>query len=100
MAAQDFKLTDGQDIDIANGDFSIVESDQDHIVVILKTYLGSFKQFPLVGLGIDYFLASSTSQQVLRRAMTVQLKGDGYQTNKITLRGENTFYVDANRIKP
>ena len=99
MAVQDLKLTDEQDVAIENGDFKIVESDQDHILVILRSYLGAFKQFPMVGLGIDYYLASSTEQNVIKRNMTVQLVNDGYRVNKITVRGGDQYFVDAERVK-
>jgi hypothetical protein len=99
MAQKDFKLENDFDLAIENGDFAIVESDQDHIAIIVKSYLGAFKQFPLVGLGIDYYLASSTSEQVLKRNMTVQLNNDGYRVDGITVLPEHQYFIDAIRIK-
>ena len=99
MAQQDFKLDSGLDVVIENGDFQITESDQDHISIILQSYLGAFKQFPLVGLGIDYYLASSGQEQVLKRNMIVQLNNDGYRVDNIQVRPDNRYFIDAERVK-
>lgn len=95
--AKDIKLTDSLDLDIVNGDFKISESDQTHIILLMKTYQGSWKQFPLVGLGIDYYIASSGSRNLLKRAMTVQMEADDYKVNEIIVTGESTYYIDAER---
>lgn len=95
---KDIGLSNGLDLRIENGDFFIEESDQNHILLILKSYLGAFKEFPLVGLGIDYYLASSGNKEVIRRNMTVQLNADGYKVNEITIRPNNEYFIDAIRV--
>lgn len=98
MNVKDIGLTETFELITKDGDFFIEDSDQNHIAVILKSYLGAFKEFPLVGLGIDYYLASSGNKEVIKRNMTVQLNNDGYKVNEIKINQDNTYYIDANRV--
>lgn len=95
--AKDITLDDDLELLIENGDFKISESDQTHIILLMKTYQGNWKQFPLVGLGIDYYIASSGSRNLLSRAMTVQMEADDYKVNEIIIKGDSTYYIDAER---
>ena len=40
-----------EDLEVLNGDFSIQESDQQHINHIMRANKGHYYQFPLIGLG-------------------------------------------------
>lgn len=95
---KDIDLDLDLDLNIVDGDFKIAESDQNHVVLILKSYLGAFKQFPLVGLGIDRFEAASISPQVLKREIQVQLAADGYKIEGIKILQDYTYQIDAFRI--
>lgn len=95
---KDIELNDELDLTIENGDFRISESDQVHVINIIKSNTGAFKQFPLVGVGIDYYIASSGTQQVIKRNITVQMEADGYKVNEIGISGDSTYSIDANRI--
>lgn len=95
---KDIDLETDLDLKIVNGDFAISDSDQNHVINILKAYVGGYKQFPLVGVGIDYYLASSGTQQVIKRNITVQMESDGYKVNKIEVLGQSKYSIDANRI--
>ncbi len=95
---KDIDLETDLDLKIVNGDFAISDSDQNHVINILKAYVGGYKQFPLVGVGIDYYLASAGTQQVIKRNITVQMESDGYKVNKIEVLGQSKYSIDANRI--
>jgi hypothetical protein len=95
---KDINLEEDLDLTISNGDFVISDSDQNHVINILKAYLGGYKQFPLVGVGIDYYLASAGTQQVIKRNITVQMESDGYKVNKIEVLGQSKYSIDAKRI--
>ncbi len=95
---KDIDLETDLDLKIIDGDFVISDSDQNHVINILKAYLGGYKQFPLVGVGIDYYLASAGTQQVIKRNITVQMESDGYKVNKIEVLGQSKYSIDANRI--
>lgn len=95
---KDIDLEDDLDLRIVDGDFKVAESDQNHVVVILKSYLGAFKQFPLVGLGIDRYEAASISTQVLKRDIQVQLGADGYNVEGVKILQDYTYQISAVRI--
>jgi hypothetical protein len=95
---KDIGLSEDFELISKNGDFFIEDSDQNHIALILKSYLGAFKEFPLVGLGIDYYIASSGNKEVIKRNMTVQLNNDAFKVNEIKINNDSTYYVDAIRI--
>lgn len=95
---KDIDLETDLDLKIIDGDFVISDSDQNHVINILKAYVGGYKQFPLVGVGIDYYLASAGTQQVIKRNITVQMESDGYKVNKIEVLGQSKYSIDANRI--
>ena len=95
---KDIDLETDLDLKIIDGDFVISDSDQNHVINILKAYLGGYKQFPLVGVGIDYYLASAGTQQVIKRNITVQMESDGYKVNKIEVLGQSKYSIDANRV--
>ena len=99
MAVKDIAIGSNLELVITNGDFSVAESDTTHIELILRAHLGSFKQFPLVGMGIDDDLASSGRQQIIKRNMGVQLNNDGYKVNEILLANNAEYFVDAERVK-
>ena len=82
---QDIGLTETFEIVIKDGDFFVEDSDQNHVGLILKTYLGNWKEYPLVGIGIDYYIASSGNAQIIKRNITVQLNNDGYKVNEIKI---------------
>lgn len=76
MAVKDIILLDN-DLSFVNGDFDIQESDQQSIELIIDSWVGHWKQFPLCGVGIDNFVKSSGQQLALKRTISVQLEADG-----------------------
>lgn len=95
---KDIDLTDDLELKIIDGDFKVSESDQNHILLIVKAYLGAFKQFPLVGVGVDLFIASTGQQQILRRNIAVQLEADNYGDILVGVTGNDQYTIDAERI--
>ena len=67
-------------IDPNANDFVISPSDQQHISDIIISFVGWWKQFSLVGVGLSSFLNSSGREQELERLISLQLQADGYQT--------------------
>lgn len=78
MAVKDILLDDSNDLIIQNGDFKVEESDQQHIQLIIESWIGSWKQFPLVGVGITNYKNSAGQSIALKRSIAVQLEADGY----------------------
>ena len=99
MYVKDFDL--GDDLDLLfdiSGDFLVTESDQNHVIVILTTYLGSFREFPLVGLGINRYMAATIEPSVLTRDIKVQLIADNYDVQGIKVFTDYTYEINANRL--
>lgn len=99
MTTKDIMLDDDGDLLIENGDFVVDNSDQQHVLLIVNTYLGNWKQYPLVGVGIKRYLASSGQQNNLRRDISVQLEADGYAVDSVIVKNDFNYYIDATRIK-
>lgn len=96
---KDVILDDSNDLSITdNGDFSILDSDQQHVILIINTYFGQWKQSPFLGVGIIRYLNSSGQQNVLKRNITVQMIADGYKVNDIILKDNQLYYIDAIRL--
>lgn len=86
----DVLLDENGDLLIENGDFSIGESDQQHVNCIFIAHPGHYKQFPLTGFGASRYLKKSTmTKQEFIRNLTMQLEQDGYKNPEISNDFEN-----------
>ena len=102
--AQDILLDDSFDLAISsNGDFEVNASDMQHIILLIETSVGSWKQHPLIGVGIDSYLASSGKQNQLRTDIKVNLESDGYGNIDVLLASNENdsfvYNVNAKRLK-
>jgi hypothetical protein len=95
--ARDIKLEDN-DLVIQNGDFVITDSDSQHVEDLIQAYTGHYKEFPLVGVGIDLYINSGGTQQELERSIRLQLESDGYSVNSIIVGNDGKITIDAERI--
>ena len=75
------------DLVIKDGDFAIGLSDEQHIAHIIEAMPGHYKQYPLVGVGARLYI-NSPLDGVFRRAVKVQLAGDGYPDISVTNSGD------------
>lgn len=98
MQSKDLKLENNDIyIDPVKGDFLITESDTQHVQDIINSFVGWWKEFPTIGVGIKKYLGASGGVQVVKRAIKIQLKSDGYRTDKIIVKGEKIF-ITGERI--
>lgn len=102
--AQDILLDDAFDLAISSsGDFEVEASDMQHIILIIETSVGSWKQYPLIGVGIDSYLASSGKQNQLRTDIKTNLESDGYANIDVILASTDNdsfvYNVNAKRLK-
>lgn len=88
-----------QDYKWTNGDFTISESDMQHIKDIVYSAPNAWKQYPLCGVNIYAYLNSSGTQNLLRKTIFDQLTTDGYGQVSVTFTGNDVaqFNVDAVR---
>jgi hypothetical protein len=91
---KDIILNDSGDLSFENGDFKIGDSDQQHVILLINTYAGAWKQNPTCGVGIMQYLCSSGQGATLRRSIEVQLKADGYNVGDVTLQENPNGYFD------
>ena len=85
-------------IDANFGDFSIGESDAQHVQDILNSYAGWWKESPTLGVGLKKYLGKSGGIQDIKRLINIHLKSDGYRTDNIIIKGEQ-IYITGERIK-
>lgn len=90
----DILLDENLDLIIENGDFKIGASDQQHQEAIIRTWTGQWKEFPFLGVGINFYLGGSGLMQELEREIRIQLVDDGYKFNSFDVL-DNNFYIDA-----
>lgn len=67
----------------ANNDIKVYESDADHIEDTINANIGSYKENPTDGVGIDNYLNSAGQEQTISRAIALQLKADKYNITPI-----------------
>lgn len=96
MKAGDFKLDANGDIAIENGDFVIVESDQQHILDIMSSVPGWFKESPLVGFNPYQYLNGRVSVTDLNKEAKIQLQADGYKNVVADLKQDNNNKITGN----
>jgi hypothetical protein len=102
MAAQDILLADDFDLSITpDGDFTVGDSDVQHIILLIETNTGAWKQYPTIGVGIEKYSGSSGKGTQLRTEITATLKADGFINVLTELEqltdGTFNYFVDAKR---
>ena len=102
MAVKDFKQTDDDDFLVANGDFVISASDQQHLKDIIYSAPNWYKEFPQLGVNIQAYMSGKSIGAELTRSIQLQLVSDGYKVNTINVKTDknNNFLLntDAERF--
>jgi hypothetical protein len=78
---KDFLLDDEGDLLFVNGDISIGNSDQQHIIDTCNAFVGWWKEFPIDGVGIGDFSMSAGGAQQIARKVKIELEKDGYNVD-------------------
>jgi hypothetical protein len=86
------------DFNFIDGDFSVVNSDDQHIIDTIASFKGWWKQYPLDGVGIAAYQKSSLNIQELQKNIRIQLESDGYKVNNpsITLSSSGELLINPN----
>jgi hypothetical protein len=85
MNSKDILLNDDWDLDIVNGDFNVGFSDNQHLTLIVEIAEGSIKQYPLQGVGINYYSGSSGQAAALQNRIKTKADADRYQNVQVSL---------------
>lgn len=73
----DIVLDDGEDLqDNGSGDFKTGDASNQVMYYIIKSGIGNWKEFPLVGVGIDQYLNADINQYDLEQIIKGQLRTD------------------------
>lgn len=80
MARQDISLLEN-DYVFVNGDFTIAESDEQHIQDTINAFRSWWKQYPEEGVGIFSWIGSPSNRQEIQKAIRLQLTNDGYSVS-------------------
>lgn len=85
----DFLLDATGDLGITpDGDIATGNSDEQTATLILSTFQGNWKQFPLTGAGVPLLLEGGLDGDA-RRIIQMQLEADGLRLQHIGMNGEN-----------
>ena len=82
MIFQDFLNDENGDLLIQNGDFVVGASDSQHVEDILTSFVGEWKQYPFLGVGLLQYLKSQNPNTAIT-AIKTQLQSDGYSVNSV-----------------
>ena len=96
--AHDIRFGNDDDLFInASGDFDISESDTRHVDDIIDSYIGHWREFATIGVGIKRKQNQSGSIQRISREIKIQLVGDGYNVQGIKFDRNGGVFVTGKR---
>ncbi|RMF45488.1 MAG: hypothetical protein D6751_07320 [Deltaproteobacteria bacterium] len=81
-------LLDGGDLQIANGDFVIGQSDLQNVELVVRLSPGNLKHEPLAGFGEER-LINGNFDAAQRRALQLALEADGYRLRTMRYNDRN-----------
>lgn len=81
--ATDVLLQD-YDIVVDNGDIAIDKSDYQHVENLLATHPGHWRQWPILGVGIDKYL-NGIIDKTIERTIKVMVEYDGANKAQVKL---------------
>ncbi len=95
---RDFKLDKNMDLEIKDGDFVIGDTDQQNIELILLSHKGSFKEFPILGVGITDYIRSPEiiSRLRLENEINNQLEYDNFFVKDLDVNDLQNIHIDGN----
>ncbi|CAL2093317.1 hypothetical protein [Tenacibaculum sp. 190524A05c] len=95
---EDFKLDDNKDLSFNKGDLNIDNTDQQNIELILLSHKGSFKEFPILGVGITDYLKSPEiiSRLRLENEISNQLEYDNFEIKEVDVNNLENIVIDGN----
>lgn len=80
---QDFIVDENYDLVIKNGDFAIGDSNSQEIDLLVRSFKGDWKQYPLLGAELLRLVKGRATEVRIKRDITEELKNDGFNIIKI-----------------
>jgi hypothetical protein len=94
--AKDILLDTDRDLLLKNGDLVFDEADSQNIETLVILNQGDLKDNPLVGCNSFKLINGKVDPTAVKRAISIQLTGDGFQDQEISFNGAE-LYVSAVR---
>jgi hypothetical protein len=79
---KDFLQDENGDLVIKNGDFVIVDSNEQHVADIIDSNSNDYKEYPYIGLNLASYLSTNIDKNQLNTNIKNQLALDGYDDMK------------------
>jgi hypothetical protein len=99
MISKDLFLDSNNDLTIQNGDWAILQSDDQNIQAIIQASKGQFYQYPLLGYGITARLNSPVQKAKEKRDIRQEMNRDNYNVFTLIIENDFTITIDANKTK-
>jgi hypothetical protein len=99
MISYDLALDLNNDLTIQDGDFAILQSDDQNIEAIMKANKGQFYQFPLLGYGITTRQYGPFTKADEQRDIREEMRRDNYNVVTLIIDNDFTITIDANKVK-
>lgn len=99
MISKDLVLDSNNDLTIQNGDWAVLQSDDQNIQAILQASKGQFYQYPLLGYGITTRLNSPVEKPKEKRAIRQEMRRDNYNVITLIIEDDFTITIDADKTK-
>ncbi|CAM1361533.1 conserved hypothetical protein [Tenacibaculum litopenaei] len=92
----DFRID--QDLLFYQGDLYLAEASQQNIEHLLLAQKGSYKEYPLLGVGIENYLRGNSAINKLRLEAEIekQLEFDNFKVRLIDVTNLNAIQIDGN----
>ncbi len=81
MANSDLLLKDNDLVTDSTGDFATGASDEQHVQDTINSFAGWWKENYADGVGALQYLGSTGQEQVIARAVKINLQSDGYEVS-------------------
>lgn len=87
-----------EDLLIVDHDFALQEADQQNLQHLLLSQKGSYKEFPILGVGIKKFINSpdATSRLRLENEIDKQLTYDNFYVKTLDVNDLQNIRIDGN----
>lgn len=95
MEVFDFILDDNGDLLMQGGDLLVAESTLQHQRDLLLASKGDFRQFPLIGVGVERELLNDIGPTDLRVMIQREFERDGMLISRLFITGELQVDVQA-----
>lgn len=99
---KDFKqIDDDLYFDPIIGDFVFVDSDNQHILDICRSFPGWWKNAPAIGAGLPLLLKGKVNPAIVETQIKAQLESDGYQVSRpvVSINPNGAFKIIPNALR-